>query len=155
MTDSAPPAPHGAAGRWVLTRGRVALLLVLLYAGGSIARWVHRAAQWPSMPGSDEITANDRRFDRIRPHLPAHGTVGYVGDPDPTGPTPSDSNAAALLHFRRYLLSQYALAPLVLVETPGPELVVGNFYPTTAPPPGLELVRDLGDGLLLLRRAAP
>jgi hypothetical protein len=138
-------------------RARIALLLVLLYAGGSTARWLHRAAAWPARPGQDEITANDRRFAALRPLLPERGVVGYLGHPEVTGPTPGDSTAAALLHFRRYLLAQYALAPLLLVENTSPELVVGNFDPGPPPPPpeGFRLMRDLGDGLVLFHRSSP
>lgn len=148
MRDPTSPEPRATPVRWPVTRVRLALLLVLLYAGGTTLRWLHRAAQWPQRPGTDEITANDRRFAPLRPHLPAHGTVGYAGDPPPDGPT-------ALPHFRRYLLAQYALAPLLVVETGEPELVVGNFDSSGTTLPGLELVQDFGDGLQLYRRVAP
>ena len=148
MSDTASHEPRATPVRWPVTRVRLALLLVLLYAGGTAVRWLQRAAQWPERPGSDEITASDRRFALLRPHLPAHGTVGYVGDPPPEGPT-------ALPHFRRYLLAQYALAPVVVLETGEPELVVGNFDSSGTTLPGLELVRDFGDGLQLYRRVAP
>jgi hypothetical protein len=89
--------------------------------------------------------------------LPDHGVVGYLGHPAVTGPTPRDSTAAALLHFRRYLLAQYALAPLLLIESTEPEFVVGNFDQGAPPPapPGFGVVREFGDGLVLLRRSAP
>lgn len=140
-----------------VTRGRVALLLVLLYAAASTVRWLHQALQWPAHATQDEISANDRRFERLRAELPAGGQVGYLGDPEVTGANPRDLNAAALLHFRRYLLAQYALPPVVLVESTEPEFVVGNFDPgrPRAAPPGFRLVGDFGDGLLLFRRAAP
>jgi len=150
-----PTAPP--ASSWATSRVRIALLLVLLYAGASGVRWLHHAAQWPARPQQDEISANDRRFDRLRPELPTGGLVGYLGDPPLGGATPSDSNAVALLHFRRYLLAQYALAPVVLVENTEPEFVVGNFDPGTIPaaPPGFRLVRDFGAGLVLFRRSDP
>jgi hypothetical protein len=149
------PAPPGTS--WGGTRVRIALLLILLYAAASTARWLQRTAMWPVHPGQDEITAHDRRFAVLRPALPARGVVGYLGHPEPTGPTPRDSNAAALLHFRRYLLAQYALAPLVLIESIEPEFVVGNFDPGAEPPTpaGLQVIRDFGGGLVLFRRSDP
>lgn len=156
---------HGAlgamrerAGGATLARGpRVAVALVLLYAGVSAAQWVHRAAQWPSEPGRDEISASDRRFAPLRSALPHGGVVGYVGDPEPAGPTPREARAAALLHFRRQLLAQYALAPVVLVQGTGPDLVVGNFDGSAAPavPPGFRVAAEFGDGVVLFRRVAP
>jgi hypothetical protein len=138
-----------------MTRSGVALLLILLYAGVSTARWVRRAAAWPASSRQDEITAYESRFKLLRTALPARGTVGYLGHPEPTGPTPNDSNSAALLHFRRYLLAQYSLAPVLLIESTDHELIVGNFYPESLPPApqGFRLVRDFGDGVLLFRRA--
>ena len=135
---------------------RVALALVLLYAAVSAAQLAYRAVQWPSEPGRDEISANDRRFVRLRSALPPGGEVGYLGDPEPVGPTPGEANAAALLHFRRQLLAQYALAPVVLVPGTGPELVIGNFHENLAPaaPPGFRMIADFGDGVVLFRRAA-
>jgi hypothetical protein len=144
-------------GSWPHIRARIALLLVLLYAGVSTVRWLHRATEWPVGPVEDEISLYERRFQDLRAFLPERGMVGYLGHPEPTGATPRDSNAAALLHFRRLLLAQYALAPLVLVENTEPEFVLGNFDPGSVPPPppGLRIIRDLENGVVLFRRSAP
>ncbi len=138
-------------------RVRLALLLVLLYAAASAARWVRRTMEWPARVGVDEISVYDRRLAALRPMLPEAGLVGYLGHPEPTGPTPRDSNAAALLHFRRYLLAQYALAPVLLIESTEPEVVVGNFDPALPRPPthGLRTIRDFGDGLVVFGRTEP
>lgn len=156
MTGGVTPRESPARG-WAATRVHLGLLLVLLYAGASTARSLHRAAAWPGRPAQDEISANDRRFEPLRSELPERGLVGYVGDPEPTGPTPHEADAAALLHFRRYLLAQYALAPVILVEGTEPALVVGNFFPEgpASPPDSLRRVADFGDGLVLWRRRAP
>jgi hypothetical protein len=138
-----------------MTRTGAALLLILLYAGVSTLRWVQRATAWPAGSAQDEITAYESRFRLLRSALPARGVVGYVGHPEPTGATPRDSNAAALLHFRRYLLAQYSLAPVLLIKSTDHDLIVGNFDPGSTPtaPPGFRLVRDFGDGVVLFRRA--
>jgi hypothetical protein len=135
----------------------VALLALMLYAAASTARWVLNAANWPSRSGQDEISTYERRFDELRRALPARGVVGYLGAPEPTGPSPAEADAAALLHFRRYLLAQYSLAPLLLVEDSEAELVVGNFHAGAVPPApaGFRLVRDFGDGVVLFRRTGP
>jgi len=156
----APASARAAAApkdSWAGMRTRIALVLVLLYAGASTVRWLQLGARWPARASQDDISANERRFAALRPLLPAHGLVGYLGDPEPSGATPREANAAALLHFRRYLLAQYALAPALLVESTEPDLVVGNFDPGTTPtaPAGLRIVREFGDGLVLLRRSAP
>ena len=143
-TTAGPDRPTARARVWI------AVALVLLYAGASTLRWLELAGEWPSRLGQDEISVYQRRMEVLRPVLPAHGVVGYVGDPDPAG-------SGALQHFRRYLLAQYSLAPVLLIESTEPEFVVGNFYrgATPAPPPGFRVVRDFGDGLILFQRSAP
>jgi hypothetical protein len=138
----------------VTSRTRAGLALVLLYALASSAAWIRLAATAPARAGSDEISSYERRFLELRTALPPHGVVGYVGDPDPEGATPAQRNATSLLHFKRYLLAQYALAPVVLIENTEPELVVGNFDPGSRPslPRGFQIERDFGNGLVLLRR---
>jgi hypothetical protein len=139
------------------SRTRVALLLLLVYAGASTAQWIWRGAEWPARASQDEISTYERRFAELRAMLPARGVVGYLGVPAPTGVTPREANAAALLHFRRYLLAQYTLAPVLLNQSTEPELVVGNFEPGAAlpAPAGLRVLRDFGDGLVLFRRSVP
>ena len=137
-------------------RAHVALFLVLLYAGASSIRWLAHAVEWPANATKDEISLHERRLDALRSALPKHGTVGYLGSPEPAARTPREADSAALLHFRRYLLAQYTLAPLLLIEGAPSELVIGNFdRGTPVAPPGLSIVRDFGDGLVLFRRAAP
>lgn len=140
--------------RWPLVRVRIALALVLLYSAVSATRWVDTAAGWPRDGHVDEISANDARFAEIAGALPASGQVGYLGDPALGGDTPRERNDRALAHFRRYLLAQYALAPVVLVESTEPDLVIGNFDAASVPaaPDGFELARDFGDGVVLYRR---
>ena len=143
-----------AAGRGPAIRAGIAVLAVLLYAGVSSARWVRRSLHGGH--GPDEISLYEHRLEPLRRALPPAGTVGYLGDPDPAGPD-SGGASAALLHFRRYLLTQYSLAPLLVLERTAPEFVIGNFDPgtTPVPPPGFHQVGSYGDGLVLFRRAHP
>lgn len=138
-------------------RARVAILVVLAYAAVSSARWIGEIASRGAPAGRDEISANDRRFAPVRGALSAAGRIGYVGDPPPDSRLPNGSSAA-LLHFRRYLLAEYALAPVILIDhDTTSDLVLGNFDPgdARAAPAGFRVVRDFGDGLVLYRRVAP
>jgi hypothetical protein len=91
-----------------------------------------------------EVSRYERRYDGIRPLLPKHGAVGYLSD--------------RMEPNEQFMLTEYALAPLVLELSPDHEIVVGNFFdprvgPTLARQHGLVVVRDFGRGLLLLQRA--
>ena len=154
MSASAPPLGEHSPRSWAVGRARVGIALVLLYTLASGVAWIRLAATAPERAGSDEISSYERRFVKLRAALPAQGVVGYLGDPDPEGGTPDQREANSLLHFKRYLLAQYALAPLVLIESTEPEFVVGNFDPGSRPlPSGFQIVQDFGNGLVLLRRA--
>ena len=91
-------------------------------------------------------TATARRVSRR--------AVGYVGDEPAQAADPASS--AARNAFKRYLLTQYALVPILLARGPEGELVVGDFtasaHPTVVTPPGFVAVQDFGDGVVLFRR---
>jgi hypothetical protein len=57
----------------------------------------------------------------VRSLLPSHGTIGFL----------DDTGASA----ENYFLTQYAVAPVVVVRDGNRDLVIGAFRPATAPPP--------------------
>jgi hypothetical protein len=92
----------------------------------------------PRHPPGDIARRSDLRFAALKSALPVTGVVGYIGEPG----TPALAD---------YYLAQYALAPLVLDQSPSHRLVVGN-YPNQSPPPaapGLSGARDFGNGVFL------
>ncbi len=132
-----------------ITRSQVGLLLLLLYAAVSDARWVYRAVRGVADAArEDPITSYERRFRELRDALPPRGVIGYTQGAEPEVFSTED--------FKRLVLTQYSLAPLLVLNDTAPELVVGNFAPDSvpaSPPPGFRLVRDFGRGIWLLRRA--
>jgi hypothetical protein len=135
-----------------LTRVGAGVCLLLLYAAVSDARWSYRAVRgWAESRHEDGISRDGDRFREIRQVLPAHGVVGYLSGAQPNTFTTED--------FRRFLLAEYALAPLILIHDTTPDLIVGNFppdsVPSALPERGLRLVRDFGNGIWLVRRARP
>jgi hypothetical protein len=155
MSAGAPELPEHGHGSWVVSRTRLGLALVLLYALASGAAWLKLAANTTGRSAPDEISTYEQRFQAVRAALPARGVVGYLGRTDPAGRTPAERDASSLLDFKRYLLTQYALAPVVLIESTEPDFVVGNFDPGRAPPTpaGFRIERDFGTGLVLFRRS--
>jgi hypothetical protein len=155
MSAPAPELPENGHGSWVVSRTRLGLALVLLYTLASGAAWLKLAASATGRSAPDEISTYEGRFQEIRAALPARGVVGYLGRTDPAGRTPAERDASSLLDFKRYLLAQYALAPLVLIESTEPDFVIGNLDSGKAPsmPAGFRIERDFGDGLVLFRRS--
>jgi hypothetical protein len=147
--------PAAWADSWAVMRTRIALALVLLYALTSGAAWLKLATSTTGRSAPDEISTYERRFQEVRAALPARGVVGYLGRTDSAGRTPAEREASSLLDFKHYLLAQYALAPVVLIESTEPDFVVGNFDSETArsTPAGFRIERDFGNGLVLFRRS--
>jgi hypothetical protein len=89
-----------------------------------------------------DIGQFDRGVALLRPTLPQTGVVGFYTDA-PAGPT----------GLQEYYLTQYALAPLVVVNNTDQKLVVSSTRsPGSRPPnPNLELIRDFKNGMQLFR----
>lgn len=150
-----PRRRRGPAGppdvRWM----RIGWWLLALFGLGSSARLLARSLhEVPAIRRPDEITRYVARFRELRTALPPRVRVGYVADRLPA--RAADDPELARLAFKRYVLTQYALLPaIVLPDTAGAELVVGDFEAPdgrdSASARGLTLIRDLGEGVLLLR----
>jgi hypothetical protein len=101
------------------------------------------------LTGIREITPSDQtlyidRVKQMKTVLPQRGVVGYGED---TGNV-----------IERYLLTQLALAPLLVDRASEHLFVVGSFEDPTyaqkiAPRVGLRIVKDFGGGLVVLTRA--
>jgi hypothetical protein len=106
------------------------------------------AKQYSLQTGQSAIGFYDERFGGLRKHLPPAGIAGYL----------SDQPAGELQSQAEFTTAQYALAPIILLNSPDQDLVVGNFHtpqpnPSTWTSHGLEPVVNLGNGSWLFRRA--
>jgi hypothetical protein len=127
------------------------VLFTLLSSGLTLERAI--ASRPVASADDEEIRRYEARFRQLRSALPSRGVVGYVADPK--GPErPFDARYA-----RRFYLTQYVLAPVVVVDSVAPALAVGNFHSAwsdrDARKAGLVLDREFGDGVLLFRRESP
>lgn len=99
---------------------------------------------------SFEVPAYTARFEAMKRHLPPTGEVGYLASVPPER-LPTD-----LFASQDFGVSQYALAPRLLVNDPHREWVVANAGWFSQHPPALPsdlvLVEDYGQGLALYRR---
>ena len=101
---------------------------------------------YPTAPSTDGVTEFDRRFVALRGMLPPKGIIGYMTDPETP---PGDTNAQAEYH-----LTQYSLAPILVVNSPQQRFVIGNFHTTVTTgglrDRGFKLVKEFGNGIVLL-----
>ena len=104
------------------------------------------------LPAADQMTAYEARYNEVRKHLPSHGILGYVSDP-------KENNEDRFA----WAFTQYSLAPLLVIDrSVNPKgldypIVIGNFHraiPGDDRMRGLSFVRDFGNGVYLLRKAA-
>ena len=140
-----------ARARRATAAGCALVLLLLAQTAAFIARtdvFSHPSAR----PSVSEV-----RFARLRAKLAPPLTVGYLA-PGQTGRGADTSplwGFAAPDSLIEYYLAQYALAPVVVRNTPDGELVIGDFR--FGRDPGMTArwieLEDAGEGVLLLRRA--
>jgi len=127
-------------------RLRIRLGVLVLGFFSLLSSWDQFTAHWKdfdlklSLQGHDGVTIYERRFQEIKPLLPAQGVVGYVSDAQDEG--------------AEFYLTQYSLAPLIIDKTQPYEFVVGNFVNRTVDASkltkmSLSLRRDFGNGIKL------
>jgi hypothetical protein len=127
--------------------GVVAVVLAAVLSNGlAIRRVLDGGLSFPR----DEVAWSEVRFQRLKKALPTHGVVGYVAEPRRPG------GGDDLEYGKQLFLTQYALAPLIVLDSTHAKLVVGNFRSEVGGarsiPNGLVTVEDFGDGLVLLRQ---
>ncbi len=101
--------------------------------------------------GRDFASVKVRRYKSLKGALPPYGVVGYLSDV--RSRNMFDNNAP----MAGYFAAQYTLAPVVIAHTADEEIVIGDFFHTrdiakSYTKKGLVLLKDYGNGLLLLRR---
>ncbi len=132
---------------------KTGIALLISFALSSNLHWLLQATFDPNLPRSDRISQYEKRFEGLKKILPAHGVVGYL----------SDRQAQDIRFDDRtmeFYLTQYALAPLVVMHSPERDLVIGNFGasrvdPETFKDRDLTLIRNFGNGVMLFRHKTP
>jgi len=93
---------------------------------------------------SDQVSVYQKRFESLKQALPRRALLGYIGHRDPQA-------------RKRYYLTQYALAPLVVANTDTLPVIVGDFPDLDSARlsrknNGLVLVQEFGNGVQLFQR---
>ena len=124
-----------------------AILSVAAVSLLSVGRLFFQVADfYPKAPSPDGVTEFEGRFAVLRGMLPPKGIIGYMTDPETP---PTDTNAQAEYH-----LTQYALAPVLVVNSSQQRFVVGNFHRAVTTGAlrdrGFKTLREFGNGIVLL-----
>jgi hypothetical protein len=124
------------------------LALASLASSASLVR--HADAIGRGRTGRDDVSTFLRRLDPLRRMLPSHGTVGYEAD--------SQDPLAEREDVRRFYLTQYAVAPVIVVAGVDRDLVIGDYRVPDrcriCKSQDFTLAADFGHGLMLFRRKA-
>jgi hypothetical protein len=104
---------------------------------------------------NEDVKAIDTRFAAIRARMQPGVLVGYVADGE-TEPSPGNVD---MLSMRRFFITQFAVAPAVMVHSTEPQTVVGNFSSEDQAKKlieqqGLSVQQNFGDGVYLLRHGS-
>lgn len=132
--------------------GLVGLSLFVAYRTTSSAM----AAWNPEQPGNNPVDRWEKRLQPVRNHLPEDITlVGYAADWDIP-----DSEFNPIDQDAEYVLTQYAMAPIMVQPGLEQEWIIGNFLH-----PGFEAwldrslpsyeIKSLGFGIYLIHRTPP
>jgi hypothetical protein len=133
-------------------------VLLILFTGYAILNLLVQSIQiYADLPEKDSVTIHEERIAQLKGSLPASGEVGYVTTVESEKIFAYERAFRNVEYLAQYVLTQYTLAPLIVRNSPGFPLVVGNFLDGPPPPGFLEKnslvpVKDFGDGLILYRR---
>ena len=94
--------------------------------------------------GKDFISRNEERFDELKKVLPVHGYIGYIYER-------GRGREAFARAEKKFLLTQYSLAPLIVVRSDRYDLVICNQGDTTNIPEHLVLKEDFGESLSTIK----
>ena len=117
-------------------RVRLGILLIAFFSLLSSYQFL---VQWMQFDlrfiGRDEVTLNEKRFDKIKESLPSHGVVGYR--PNGLPATVEQLMFGNSGDLQQWFFTQYALAPVIVSPTEGHSRVICNYAATPGVyPPG-------------------
>jgi hypothetical protein len=118
-----------------------ALFILILYTCLSCVFGLYKEIKlFPDPLRNNEIGVQDNKWNSLRRFLPQRGVIGYL----------SDSTS-----HMEFILVQYSLAPLIVVNDTNRQYVIGNFNDPRSHlslmRENLDLLRDFGQGVMLFK----
>ena len=108
---------------------------------------LHKGIQRFNRQELDPITKYEKRFSDLKAYVPNHSVVGYI----------SDYDEKSEKYGQAFNMTQYVLAPVILVRGIKHKFIIGNFQGAQPNIKAYEsqniaLVRDFGNGAVLFKR---
>ena len=136
-----------------------ALLLAVVALLSSARQFKDSVSAYRKRPAVDGITEIERHFQPLRQALPPQATVGYISDLDvhPESLRTNSPPPSSVLATKERLLIQSVLYPTLVDSTLQHEFIIANWHGCSIDLRekdfrSLAIVKDFGNGLLLLRR---
>jgi len=133
-------------------RSYIGCVLLIAFACASSAVLLKRSIAGEIKPTFNaEMAHLEKKLERAKTYLTPRGIIGYIDD---------DENVLKSAEAARaYIMTQYILAPLVIVKDTDRKIILGNFSDrqtgiAIAEKNGLRCVADLGNGAMVLQRKA-
>jgi hypothetical protein len=124
--------------------------LLLLFAYTSSAILLKKSITGEIKPSFNaEIALLKTKLESVKPYLPLQGIIGYIDT--------HENVLTSVEAARTFILTQYILAPLIVVRDTDQDIVLGNFNRRNAGlriarEYGLYCIKDFGSGLMLLQK---
>lgn len=132
--------------------GLMLLVFVALYANMGM---LHSAIRnCPDKNKMDNVSVYEARMNKAGKDLASYKEVGYATTVDNDRIFGREKSFEDVEILAQYILAQYSLAPVVIRNSTGLQMVIGNFVDGKPDPEylkrsGLIPVKDYGDGLVL------
>ena len=139
-------------------RRKAGLLILVVLTGYAVLNLLWQGVRsYPDIPETDPVTIHETRIAQLLPFMPASGAVGYVTTVENDRIFAAEKSFTNVEFLAQYVLTQYTLAPRIVLNSPDLPLVIGNFIDGPPAPEfleknGLVPLKDFGDGLVLYRR---
>ena len=136
-----------------------ALLLAAVALLSSARQFKDSVSAYRNRPAVDGITEIERHFQPLRQAIPPQATVGYISDLDvrPESLRTNSPLSSSVLAIKERVLIQSVLYPTLIDSTLQHEYIIANWHGSHIDLQdkefrSLAIVKDFGNGLLLLRR---
>jgi hypothetical protein len=131
-------------------RARIALIVLVMFSVVSAVELAVRSgARLLRRTDLDRVTVQEQRLQTLTPRLSDQHVIGYVSE------ELSGGNFTNLSSMQDYFITQYSLAPTIVLVGTDHELLLGNFSEELEEIPeieGFSVIEDAGNGAALYAR---